>query len=130
MRTETRIETAELRLIPRSADVMIHAGGCGKGRYTARFRGSPPAIHEDGDTVTIRFPRVRRGLRRPAGELRLDPSLAWTIRIDGGASNLVADLSGSRSARWRSPAVHVACTWCCRRPSAPWWFASPAARAA
>ena len=94
MTTETQIKSAQLHLIPRSADVEIRAAGEDEGRYGARFRGPQPVIHENGDTVTVAYPRLRGMLRRGTGELRLDPALAWTIRVDGGASRLVADLRG------------------------------------
>jgi hypothetical protein len=95
MATETQLKTAKLRLVPRSADVTIRAGVEGE-HYSATFHGPKPTIREDDDTVTVKYPRFRGGppFRHSRGELRLDPSVAWEIYVDGGVSELAADLSG------------------------------------
>jgi hypothetical protein len=96
MSTETQLKTATLRLVPRSADVTIRAGVEGERHYSAIFHGPKPTIREDDDTVTVRYPRFRGGppFWHSRGEIRLDPSIAWEIFVDGGVSDLAADLSG------------------------------------
>jgi len=96
MATETQLETARLRLIPRSADLAIRADAQDGRRFSASFRGPAPTIRKDDDTVTVENPRFRAALpfRRSRGEVRLDPSLAWEIHIEGGVSKLAADLRG------------------------------------
>ena len=96
MAIETQLKTARLRLILRSADLALRADAECERRYSASFAGPAPTIHDDGDTVTVEYPRFRGGLpfRPSRGEVRLDPSLAWEIRIEGGVSSLAADLSG------------------------------------
>jgi hypothetical protein len=85
-----------LRLVPRSADLVIRADGEAERPYDAGFQGPEPTIREDGDTVTVEYPRFRAALptRRSRGELRLNPAYAWEIRVEGGVSKFDADLSG------------------------------------
>jgi hypothetical protein len=85
-----------LRLVPRSADLVIRADGEAERPYSASFQGPEPTIREDSDGVTVEYPRFRAALptRRSRGELRLNPAFAWEISVEGGVSKLDADLSG------------------------------------
>jgi hypothetical protein len=96
MATKTQLETARLRIVPRSADLTIRADAEGGRRYAASFIGTEPTIRETGDTITVEYPRFRGGFsfRESRGELRLGSSCAWEIHVEGGVSKLVAELSG------------------------------------
>jgi hypothetical protein len=85
-----------LRLVPRSADLVIRADGEAERPYSASFQGPEPTIREDGDSVTVEYPRFRAALptRRSRGELRLNSAFPWEISVEGGVSKLDADLSG------------------------------------
>ncbi len=89
------LETAHLRLTPRHAEVVLSAGTAGE-RIGSRFSGPEPRVQGDGDEIAVAYPRFRvaQPLTERVAELRLDPSVAWTIDIEGGAARLVADLSG------------------------------------
>jgi hypothetical protein len=93
--TPTQLETARLQLTPRHAEVVIRAGRPGD-RIETRFSGPEPRLHQDDGDVAVAFPRFRGAhpLSSRVAELRLDPSVAWIIEIEGGAARLVADLSG------------------------------------
>ena len=95
MLTEPQLKTMRLRLILRSADLALRADGECERRYWSSFDGPEPTIHEDDDSVTVEYPRFRGGLpfRPSRGEVRLNPLFAWEIHVDGGVSNLAADLS-------------------------------------
>ena len=94
MLTEPQLKTVRLRLVLRSADFALRADDDGDRRYSASFDGPEPTIHDNDHTVTIEYPRFRGGLpfRPSRGEVRLNPSFAWEIYVDGGVSNLAADL--------------------------------------
>lgn len=89
------LETAHLRLTPRHAEVVLAAGTAGE-RMDGRFSGPEPRVRGDGAEIAVAYPRFRvaQPLTERIAELRLDPSVAWAIDIEGGAARLVADLSG------------------------------------
>lgn len=52
-----------------------------------------PALTVTGATVHFRYPRLRGWSRRPDPTvIRLNPRIPWTVEIDGGASQVAADL--------------------------------------
>jgi hypothetical protein len=85
-----------LRIVPRSADLTIRADAEGERPYSASFEGPEPTIREEGDTVTVEYPRFRAALpsRGSRGDFHLSPMYAWEIDIVGGVSKLDADLTG------------------------------------
>jgi hypothetical protein len=89
------LETAHLRLTPRHAEVVLAAGSPGE-RLDPRFSGPEPRVRGDGAEIDVAYPRFRvaQPLTERVAELRLDPTVAWTIDIEGGVARLAADLSG------------------------------------
>src|SRR5688572_12919616 len=78
------LETAHLRLTPRHAEVVLSAGSAGE-RLDGRFSGPEPRVRGDGAEIAVSYPRFRvaQPLTERVAELRLDPSVAWTIDIEG-----------------------------------------------
>ena len=95
MAIEPQLRTAKLRIVPRSADLVIRAGAASERRFSASFHGPEPTIRENEDVVTVAYPRFRAAVRfrRSRGDIQLDPSVAWEIHVVGGVSKLAADLS-------------------------------------
>ena len=59
--------------------------------FTARFTGRKPTVSVAGGTVSIRYPAALNF--RTRGDVALNPDVTWTIRIQGGADGLHADLA-------------------------------------
>jgi hypothetical protein len=59
----------------------------------ARFRGAPPDIRAIDGTVTVRYRRRAVDFQSRAAEISLNPSIPWSIVIDGGVTDLRADLT-------------------------------------
>ncbi len=62
--------------------------------YQARFEGAVPDVKTKDGVVTIRYPRRLWGLGwgQSAAEIRLNVALPWWIVIQGGASEITAEL--------------------------------------
>jgi hypothetical protein len=92
--TETQTPAARIRFERGAVDVTIRSDPTLTERYRASFPSSGPTVTDEGDVVVVEYPRLRGPLprRRRGGELRLSPSLAWTIEIHDGASGLTVDL--------------------------------------
>jgi DNA-binding HxlR family transcriptional regulator len=64
--------------------------------YQANFEGAVPNVTGKDGVVTIRYPRrlwILGGMQGTA-EVTLNATLPWSIAIQGGASNITADLTG------------------------------------
>jgi DNA-binding MarR family transcriptional regulator len=64
--------------------------------YQANFEGVVPSVTSKDGVVTIRYPRrlwILGGMQG-AAEVTLNATLPWWIAIQGGASNITADLTG------------------------------------
>jgi len=64
--------------------------------YLARFEGPPPDVKMKDGAVTIHYPRRLLGLGglQRAAEVTLNVAIPWQIVIQGGASDVTAELGG------------------------------------
>jgi DNA-binding MarR family transcriptional regulator len=62
----------------------------------ARFEGPPPEVRATDGTVTIRYRRRALDFRSRAAEIALNGSIPWAFEVDGGITDLDADLRGLR----------------------------------
>jgi len=64
--------------------------------YQARFEGAEPDVKAKDGVVTIRYPRRLLGLggQQRAAEVTLNVAIPWQIVIQGGASDVTAELGG------------------------------------
>jgi DNA-binding MarR family transcriptional regulator len=65
--------------------------------YQARFEGPVPEVKAKDGVVTIRYPRRLSGLlgrQQRAAEVTLNSAIPWQIAIQGGASDVTAELGG------------------------------------
>src|SRR5437764_9769232 len=64
--------------------------------YQARFEGPVPSVAAKDGVVTIRYPRRLLGLggQQRAAEVTLNVAIPWQIVIQGGASDVTAELGG------------------------------------
>jgi DNA-binding MarR family transcriptional regulator len=64
--------------------------------YQARFEGPVPDVKAKDGVVTIRYPRRLLGLggQQRAAEVTLNVAIPWQIVIQGGASDVTAELGG------------------------------------
>lgn len=93
-------EAARLNLTAGLTNLTIRAEPGLDRLVRARFRGDNPRVVVDGNEVTIRSRRKavdgilemlgRR--RKPEGEITLNASMPWELRLRGGVSNVNADL--------------------------------------
>ncbi len=72
-----------------------------RGLYRARFGEQMPTVGVQAGVVTIRYPQVRscdwlNDQSERSAEIELNASIPWDVEVRGGASRLVADLSGLR----------------------------------
>ena len=65
--------------------------------YQARFEGPVPELETKDGVVTIRYPRRLSSLlgdQQRGAEVRLNVAIPWEITIQGGASEITAELGG------------------------------------
>jgi DNA-binding HxlR family transcriptional regulator len=64
--------------------------------YRASFEGPVPEVNIEGGTVTFRYPRRLRLFARSkqGAEVALSAAVPWRIELEGGASEVVAELGG------------------------------------
>src|SRR5437588_8277528 len=64
--------------------------------YQARFEGPVPDVKAKDGVVTLRYPRRLLGLggKQRQAEVTLNVAIPWQIVIQGGASNVTAELGG------------------------------------
>jgi DNA-binding MarR family transcriptional regulator len=78
------------RLTVRAAERMVEL-------YRARFEGPVPDVKSKDGVVTIRYPRRLSSLlggQQRAAEVTLNAAIPWQIVIQGGASDVTAELGG------------------------------------
>jgi len=81
--------------------IIIQADSRLRGLYRARFGDRMPKVEARRGIVTIQYPRFSGGdwlndrSERPA-EVELNAGIPWDVEVRGGASRLLADLSGLR----------------------------------
>jgi DNA-binding MarR family transcriptional regulator len=68
----------------------------------ARFAGPPPEVRAADGVVTIRYRRRALDFRSRAARIGLNPSVPWSFEVDGGLTDLEADL---RSLQFEALAV-------------------------
>jgi DNA-binding MarR family transcriptional regulator len=61
---------------------------------TASFEGPPPDVRVADGTITIRYRRPRLDVRSRRARISLNSSIAWTVEVRGGVTDLDADLGG------------------------------------
>jgi DNA-binding MarR family transcriptional regulator len=62
----------------------------------ARFGGPLPDIGASDGTVTVRYRRRPIDFRTRSAEIALNPGIPWSIDVEGGLTDLIADVSGIR----------------------------------
>jgi hypothetical protein len=93
--------SGRLRFTNGAHRVVIRAGSHLRGLYRARFGERMPVVEVRGGVVSIRYTRVAscdwtgNHPERPA-EVALNAGIPWDVEVRGGASRLLADLSGLR----------------------------------
>jgi hypothetical protein len=93
--------SGRLRFTNGAHRVVIRAGSHLRGLYRARFGERMPVVEMRGGVVSIRYTRVAscdwtgNHPERPA-EVALNAGIPWDVEVRGGASRLLADLSGLR----------------------------------
>jgi hypothetical protein len=93
--------SGRLRFTNGAHRVVIRAGSHLRGLYRARFGERMPVVKVRGGVVSIRYTRVAscdwtgNHPERPA-EVALNAGIPWDVEVRGGASRLLADLSGLR----------------------------------
>jgi len=101
MRTLFATTTYRLRVAPRSADMTIVADdSLGDRPYDLAWTGAQPVLEEHDGEIAVRYSLRGRIAALGGGTLalRLNPSFAWEIELEGGVSGLRADLRGLRVA--------------------------------
>jgi hypothetical protein len=98
-----RATSGRLVIRPAAARLAVRGDPTMTDLYRASFEPPPPAVDVQDGTVTIRYPRVawawRTGLRavlgpRPGGQVTLNGSIPWHIRVRGGTAHTSFDLGG------------------------------------
>jgi hypothetical protein len=101
MRTPFATTSRRLRIAPRSADMTIVADAAlGDRPYDLTWTGPKPHVEEREGEISIRY-SLRGRMAALGGRtlaLRLNPSVAWELELEGGVSGLRADLRGLRVA--------------------------------
>ena len=96
--------TGRLEIAPGASRVTIIADPALAELCRANFAGQPPQVRAADGTVTIRYPRhsfvdlIRDAFKRDdrAATITLNGAIAWQIAVDGGVSELEADLRALR----------------------------------
>ena len=90
------LESARL-VFPSGAFRLNLRAGDGEGMlYQARFEGTVPDVKTKDGVVTIRYPRRLwvQSRQKRAAEITLSVAIPWQIAIQGGASEMTAELGG------------------------------------
>jgi DNA-binding MarR family transcriptional regulator len=91
------LESAQLVVASAVAQLTVRAGAGMEELYRARFEGPPPEVKVKDGVVTMRYPRrtwFLAGGGGRAAEVALNPAIPWSISIQGGASDITAELGG------------------------------------
>lgn len=78
----------------------LRAEGDRAALYRAHFEGPVPEVKSRDGVVTIRYPRRlwRPGAAKSAADVSLNASVPWWIALQGGASDVTAELGGIKLA--------------------------------
>ena len=91
--------TGTLRFLDGVSNVRLRSDRDMAELFRARFEGKVPRVEAADGIVTVRYrrgPGGWGGWRRARGEVVLNAMVPWTIHVQGGVSNLDADLTGIR----------------------------------
>ena len=95
-----RVASGRLVIGPRAARLTVRGDPAMADLYRASFESPPPDVRVQGGTVTVRYPRMAwlTGLRAvlgppPSGQVTLDTSIPWHVRVHGGTAHTSFDLS-------------------------------------
>jgi hypothetical protein len=93
--------SGRLRFTNGAHRIVIQANSRLRGLYRARFRDRMSIIGMGRGIVTIQYPRFPGGdwlndRSERLAEVELNASIPWDVEVRGGASRLLADLSGLR----------------------------------
>jgi len=89
------LSSAQLVFPSGTVRLALHAGNIEGSLYQARFEGPVPEVKVKDGIVTIRYPRrlwMPSKLQR-SSEVTLSTAIPWQIVIQGGASEITADLT-------------------------------------
>jgi DNA-binding MarR family transcriptional regulator len=84
----------QVRMVAEAASTRLRLGAApGRGELIrATFGGPPPDVRNADGTVVMRFRRRMLDTRAREVDARLNPSASWTIEVEGGLTDLDADL--------------------------------------
>jgi DNA-binding MarR family transcriptional regulator len=90
------LESARLVFPSGAFRLNLRAGDVKGALYQARFEGPVPDVKTKDGVVTIRYPRRLWGLggEQRAAEVTLSVAIPWQVVIQGGASEITAELGG------------------------------------
>ena len=89
------LERAQLVISSDTFGLNLRTGNLKDALYRARFEGPVPDVKVKDGVVTIRYPRRLwlPGMKKRAAEVTLSVAIPWQIVLQGGASEITADLS-------------------------------------
>ena len=90
------LESGRLVVSSGISRLTVHADAGMAELYQARFEGPMPDVKAQDGVVTIRYPRRLwiPGREQRAAEVTLSAAVPWRIMIQGGASEVIAELGG------------------------------------
>ena len=90
------LESGRLVISSGISRLTVHADAGMAELYQARFEGPMPDVKAQDGVVTIRYPRRLwiPGREQRAAEVTLSAAVPWRIMIQGGASEVIAELGG------------------------------------
>ncbi|HLG73374.1 MAG TPA: MarR family transcriptional regulator [Chloroflexota bacterium] len=89
------LEEARLEFANGAAGLRIHAGDDTAKLYHAEFEGGQPEVHLKEGVLAFRYKRLTLlDWGKHAGSLALNPNVAWSISLRGGASKVSLDARG------------------------------------
>jgi DNA-binding MarR family transcriptional regulator len=88
------LERAKLVVSSDTFGLNLRAGEITGALYQARFEGTVPDVKVKDGVVTIRYPRRLwlPGMKKRAGEVTISTAIPWQIVLQGGASEITAEL--------------------------------------
>jgi hypothetical protein len=95
-----RVASGRLVIGPKAARLTVRGDPAMAELCRASFESPPPTVKVQGGTVTVRYPRMAwlTGLRvllgpPPSGQVSLNTSIPWHVRVRGGTAHTSFDLS-------------------------------------
>ena len=70
----------------------LSRGGEEEHLVRAGFEGGAPDIRAEDGVVTVRYRRPRLDVRSRHARIALNPAIPWTVEVQGGVTDLVAEL--------------------------------------